>query len=180
MRRLIAGAVTGAAMLGTLGGLTACSDGTTTVYTPTPVQPASSAPHAPAPSAAGIGVYDTDGDPAGDPLADITAGPCGLSWSGDPSVGNLYYTARSTLQVTAPGQISIESADLEVIGSGGAEIGSLTVAPVMGGADEGDSSENMEATSGTVPVTWVADQNALSGAQGATCKVISVTYGDES
>ena len=98
-----------------------------------------------------------------------------MSEQGDPSVGNRYYTVRSTLTVTAPGQVTINTADVEVIGSGGTEIGSLRVMPV--GSDP-TVSQPLVVTSGTVAFTGVGDQYSLSGQFGPSCRVVSVAYDD--
>lgn len=90
-------------------------------------------------------------------------------------MGNRYYTVRSTLMVTAPGEATINTVDVEVIGSGGTEIVSLTVMPV--GSDP-TVSQPMVVTCGTVAFTGVGDQYSLSGQFGPSCRVVSVGYDD--
>jgi hypothetical protein len=101
-----------------------------------------------------------------------------MTWTGGADLGDEYFLVHATLHVTAPGEITISGADV-VVTSDGDEVGSLQVAPIMqnqGG--EGYSSEPLTVVSGTVPVTFVADQEALSGSTSHTVTIESVTYDD--
>jgi hypothetical protein len=127
------------------------------------------------PTPAGIGQLDY---PADGPLATITSGPATMTWTGGADLGDEYFLVHTTLHVSAPGEVTIESADV-VVTSDGDEVGSLQVAPIMqnqGG--EGYSSEPLTVVSGTVSVTFVADQEALSGSASHTVTIESVTYDD--
>ena len=81
---------------------------------------------------------------------------------------------HTTLVVTAPGEITINTADVEVLGPDGSEIGSLQVMPVS--ASSSTISAPLVVTTGTVPFTGVAEQRALSGQFSSACKVVSVSY----
>ena len=89
-------------------------------------------------------------------------------------MGDRYYTVHTTLTVTAPGEITINTADVEVIADN-IEIGSLQVMPV---GSSSTISETLVVTAGQVAFTAVADQNALSGQFGSACRVVSVGYDD--
>lgn len=82
---------------------------------------------------------------------------------------------RPTLTVTAPGQLTINSADVEVPGPDGTEIGSLTVMSV--GSDP-TVSQPLLVIRGTVAFVGVGDQYSLSGQFGPSCRVVSVGYDD--
>ena len=84
---------------------------------------------------------------------------------------------HTTLTVAAPGQITINTADVEVLGPDGSETGSLQVMPVS--ASSSTISASLVVTSGTVPFTGVADQMALSGQFGTACRIVSVSYDDD-
>jgi len=136
-----------------------------------PTPPPASVSPAPPP---GIGIGP--GYPVGGPAADITAAGCTLTEQGDPSVGNRYYNVHTTLTVAASGEITINTADVEVLGPDGSETGSLQVMPVS--ASSSTISAPLVVTTGTVPFTGVADQMALSGQFSSSCRVVSVAYDD--
>ena len=142
--------------------------------------PAAAASSAPPPASVSPapppGIGSEPGYPAGGAAAGITAAGCTLTEQGDPRVGNRYYNVHTTLTVAAPGQITINTADVEVLGPDGSEIGSLQVMPVS--ASSSTISASLVVTSGTVPFTGVADQMALSGQFGTACRIVSVSYDD--
>lgn len=122
------------------------------------------------------GIGSGPGYPAGGPAAGITAAGCTLTEQGDPSVGNRYFNVHTTLTVDAPGEITINTADVEVLGPDGSQTGSLQVMPVS--ASSSTVSAPLVVTSGTVPFTGVADQMALSGQFNTDCKVVAVSFDD--
>lgn len=141
-----------------------------------PVVQAATETPASSPSPEGIGQLDY---PADGPLADITTGPASMTWTGDASLGDQYFLVHAVLHVAAPGEVTIDAAQVVVLGPDGSEVGAVQVVPAMlnqGG--DGYASQPMTVVSGTVPVTFVADQEALSGSMEHTAEITSVTYDD--
>ena len=107
------------------------------------------------------------------PVSITQSGSCTLT--SDPDPANAYYFVSTVLTVQAPGQVTINSMDVEVIGPDGTQLGSLSDAAPESAAST-TVSWPLVVSSGTVPLRAVANPGSLSGQFGSTCKVTSVAY----
>jgi hypothetical protein len=134
---------------------------------------ASSAPP-PAPAFSSAPAFTAGPASAPSPPVSITqSGSCTLT--SDPDPANAYYFVSTVLTVQAPGQVTINSMDVEVIGPDGTQLGSLSDAAPESAAST-TVSWPLVVSSGTVPLRAVANPGSLSGQFGSTCKVTSVAY----
>ncbi len=140
------------------------TSGSAPVFSSGPVVTAASAP-APAP--------DPDAPPPPPPVTISQSGGCILTQDSDPA--NAYYFVSTVLTVQAPGQITINSISVEVIGSDGSQLGSISDAKPES-ASSATVSWPLVVSSGTVPLRAVADPGSLSGQLGSMCKVTNVSY----